>query len=142
MTVDGNVLLPEEAAFVSSAREGHLATVYPDGDPHVVPISTVLVLNRLLFASDRATQKVRNIEGNPFVAISFDEYHEDWSQLVQVVIHGEAYVLDAGFEYERDRTLLYEKFTQYEALAPIEDGVSVIVEVRIDRATSTWRDPG
>jgi nitroimidazol reductase NimA-like FMN-containing flavoprotein (pyridoxamine 5'-phosphate oxidase superfamily) len=142
MTVEGNVLLGEEAQFISVAREGSLATVYPNGLPHVVPISTVLDLNRLLFASELDARKIRNIEGNPNVAICFDEYHEDWSQLVQVVVHGEAYVLDGGFEFERDRTLLYEKFSQYEALAPIEEGSSAIVEVRIDRVTSTWRQPG
>jgi nitroimidazol reductase NimA-like FMN-containing flavoprotein (pyridoxamine 5'-phosphate oxidase superfamily) len=142
VTVEGNELLGEEAEFISLARECSLATVYPDASPHVVPISTVLDLNRLIFATERDTQKVRNVEGNPLVAICFDEYHEDWSQLVQVVVHGEAYILDAGFEFDRDRTLLYEKFTQYEALAPIEEGSSVIVEVRIDRVTSTWRQPG
>ena len=140
MTVEGNVLQGQEAEFISVAREGSLATVYPDGRPHVVPISTVLDLNRVIFASELDTGKIRNIEGNPNVAICFDEYHEDWSQLLQVVVHGEAYVLDTGFEFERDRTLLYEKFPQYEALAPIEEGSAVIVEVRIDRVTSTWRD--
>ena len=51
----------------------------------------------------------------------FDEYHEDWSQLKQVIAHGEAYVVDAGFEFARDRALLYEKFPQYESEAPIEE---------------------
>ena len=38
-------------------------------------------------------------------------------------MHGEAYVVDAGFEFERDRALLYEKFPQYESEAPIEEGI-------------------
>jgi PPOX class probable F420-dependent enzyme len=137
MPVDGPALSRAEADFVARQRVGYLATVYPDGRPHVVPISPVLDLDRLLFATEQDTQKVRNLEGNPFVAIAFDEYDEDWSTLVQVIVHGEAYVIDSGFEFERDRTLLYEKYPQYESEAPIEEGDSIIVEVRPDRVV-TW----
>jgi PPOX class probable F420-dependent enzyme len=137
MSVDGPALARAEADFVARQRVGHLATVYPDGRPHVVPISPVLDLDRLLFATEQDTQKVRNLEGNPYVAIAFDEYDEDWSTLVQVIVHGEAYVIDSGFEFERDRTLLYEKYPQYESEAPIEEGDSIIVEVRPDRVV-TW----
>ena len=84
---------------------------------------------------------MRNIEDDPNVAICFDEYHEDWAELKQIVAHGEAYVIDAGFEFERDRSLLYEKYPQYEAVAPIEEGSSVVVEVRVDRVTLSWRIP-
>ncbi|MGZ8602519.1 MAG: pyridoxamine 5'-phosphate oxidase family protein [Actinomycetota bacterium] len=136
MTIDGQVFTGAEAAFVAIARTCALATSYPDGRPHVVPVSTVLDLDRLVFATEADTQKVRNIDADPNVAICFDEYHEDWSQLLQVIAHGEAYVLDSGFEFERDRALLYEKFPQYEAEAPITDGSSVIVEVRVDRVVS------
>jgi PPOX class probable F420-dependent enzyme len=139
MTIDGVIFRPEEAEFVALQRDGALATVKLDGRPHVVPISTVLDLNRLVFATERDTQKVRNIEGNPNVAVCFDEYHEDWSQLVQVIAEGEAYILDSGFEFERDRTLLYDKYPQYEERAPILEGGSVIVEVRVDRVMSSWR---
>ncbi|MGH2539507.1 MAG: pyridoxamine 5'-phosphate oxidase family protein [Actinomycetota bacterium] len=140
MTIDGQVFTGREATFVDVARRCALATTYPDGLPHVVPISTALDLNRLVFATEIDTQKVRNIEADPNVAMSFDEYHEDWSQLKQVIAHGQAYLLDGGFEYERDRTLLYEKFPQYESGAPIIEGSSVIVEVRIDRVVSWGLD--
>lgn len=136
MTVDEQLFSGPEAEFVAQARTGSFATSYPDGRPHVVPISTVLDLDRVVFATETDTQKVRNIDADPNVAICFDEYHEDWSQLRQVIVHGEAYVLDAGFEFERDRALLYEKYPQYESEAPIEAGSSVIVEVRVDRVVS------
>ena len=100
----------------------------------------MLDLDRLVFASEIETQKIRNIEANPDVAVSFDEYHEDWSQLKQVIVHGSAYLLEAGFEFERDRSLLYEKFPQYESEAPIEEGSTLIVEVRVDRVVSWGLD--
>lgn len=137
MSVDGALFGRDEADFVAVQRVGYLATVYPDGRPHVVPISPVLDLDRLVFATERDTQKVRNLEGNPFVAVAFDEYAEDWSRLKQVVVHGEAYMIDSGLEFERDRNLLYEKYPQYESEAPIDEGASIIVEVRAERVV-TW----
>ena len=137
MTLAGSPLSGAETEFVTAARLGHLATTRRDGTPHVVPISPVLDLDRLAFATETETVKVRNIRANPFVAICFDEYNEDWSLLKQVLIYGAPYFIETGMEFERDRTLLYEKYTQYESSSPIVEGASVIVEVEIERA-STW----
>ena len=137
MTLQGSPLSGAEAEFVAVARVGNLGTTRLDGTPHVVPISPVLDLDRLIFASETNTVKVGNIRANPTVVVAFDEYHEDWTQLKQVIITGEAYIIDTGMEFVRDRNLLYEKFTQYESEAPIEEGGSVIVEVEIIGAT-TW----
>lgn len=134
---EGPLLNGDEAAFVSSRRVGYLATTYPDGRPHLVPISPVLDLERLVFASELATQKIANIREYPRVVVGFDEYFEDWSRLKQVLLHGEAMILEEGFEFRRDRQLLYDAFPQYEQESPIEEGHSVIVEVRVDH-TYSW----
>ncbi len=136
MTIDQEALTGSQVEFIDRQRVAYLATVYADGRPHVVPISPVLDMNRLVFATERDTQKVRNLEGDPHVAIGFDEYSEDWSQLKQLIAHGEAYFIDSGPEFERDRTLLYERFPQYPTEAPVEEGSAVIVEVRVDRVVS------
>jgi PPOX class probable F420-dependent enzyme len=125
-----------EAAFVASRRVAYLATAYPDGGPHVVPISTVLDMDRLVFATDRKAQKVRNIQAYPQVSICFDHYSENWSELQQVIVFGEAYFVQSGPEFARDRQLLYDAFSQYEAEAPIEEVSAVIVEVRPERIVS------
>ena len=137
MTLSGSPLSGAETEFVSAARVAHLATTRRDGTPHVVPISPVLDLDRLVFATETNTVKVRNIRDNPFVAICFDRYDEDWELLQQVLIYGAPYFIETGMEFARDRNLLYEKFTQYESSSPIEEGSSVMVEVEIERAT-TW----
>jgi nitroimidazol reductase NimA-like FMN-containing flavoprotein (pyridoxamine 5'-phosphate oxidase superfamily) len=134
--LDGSAFSGAEAAFVSERRIGYLASVYLDGRPHLVPISPVLDMDRLVFATERATQKVRNLRGDPNVVVGFDEYHEDWRLLRQVIAHGEAYLVESGPEFMRDRALLYEKYPQYEAQAPIDEETSVIVEVRVDRVVS------
>jgi nitroimidazol reductase NimA-like FMN-containing flavoprotein (pyridoxamine 5'-phosphate oxidase superfamily) len=136
MSIDERVFSGLEAAFVDDRRVAYLATVYADGRPHVVPISPVLDLNRLVFASERDTQKIRNLQGDPAVSVGCDEYHEDWNELRQVLMHGRAYLVDGGPEFERDRGLLYAKFPQYETMAPITRETSVIVEVRVDRVVS------
>ena len=137
MTLRGPELSGSETEFIEGARVAHLATTRPDGTPHVIPISPVLDLDRLVFATERDTSKVRNIEANPLVAVCFDEYHEDWTQLKQVILYGSAYFIETGMEFLRDRNLLYEKFPQYETEAPIEESTSLIVEIEVERA-STW----
>ena len=137
MTLSGSPLSGEETEFVATARVGHLATTRTDGTPHVVPISPVLDLDRLIFATETDTVKVRNIRNNPYVAVCFDEYDEDWSLLKQVLVYGAPYFIETGMEFDRDRNLLYEKYTQYEVSSPIEEATSVIVEIEMERA-STW----
>ncbi len=125
-----------QAEFLDGQRVGRLATIYADGTPHVVPVSTVLDVDRLVFATERESQKVHNLRGDPHVALVFDDYSEDWEALRQVVIFGKAMVIESGPEFERGRGLLYEKFEQYEAVSPIDEGSSVIVEIRIDRVSA------
>jgi nitroimidazol reductase NimA-like FMN-containing flavoprotein (pyridoxamine 5'-phosphate oxidase superfamily) len=137
VTLRGLPLSGEEAAFVEAARVAHIATTAPDGSPHVVPISPVLDLDRLLFATEIRTAKVRNIRANASVTVCVDRYSEDWTALQQVILYGAAYFIETGMEFERDRNLLYGKFPQYPTEAPIEEGSSIIVEIEVERA-STW----
>ncbi len=129
-------LTPGQAEFLEGQRVARLATIYADGTPHVVPVSTVLDVDRLVFATERETQKVHNLRGDPHVALVFDDYSEDWEALRQVVVFGRAMVIESGPEFERGRGLLYEKFEQYEAVSPIDQGTCVIVEIRIDRVSA------
>jgi nitroimidazol reductase NimA-like FMN-containing flavoprotein (pyridoxamine 5'-phosphate oxidase superfamily) len=137
VTLRGLPLSGEEAAFVEAARVAHIGTTAPDGSPHVVPISPVLDLDRLLFATEIRTAKVRNIRANASVTVCVDRYSEDWTALQQVILYGAAYFIETGMEFERDRNLLYGKFPQYPTEAPIEEGSSIIVEIEVERA-STW----
>jgi nitroimidazol reductase NimA-like FMN-containing flavoprotein (pyridoxamine 5'-phosphate oxidase superfamily) len=135
--MDGSPFTPSEALFVERQRVAHLATLLADGTtPHVVPVSPVLDLNRLVFASETPTQKVSNIRGNPAVALCFDEYSEVWDDLKQVIVYGHAYLIESGFEFTRDRDLLYRKYAQYEIDSPIDESGSVMVEIRVERVSS------
>lgn len=133
----GPLLAGGPAELFSAARVVYLGTTLPDGTPHVVPISPVLDLDRIVFASDFDTVKVRNIRESPQVSLAVDEYHEDWDLLRAVVVFGPAQIIDAGYEWERIKNLLEEKYPQYPDQAPMEAGTTAMVDVRVDRIV-TW----
>lgn len=133
----GPLLSGAPAAFLAEQRVVYLATVHPDGSPHVVPISPIVDLDRIVFATEADTAKVRNLRSNGAVWMCADAYDEEWSKLRSVNIVGEAQIIEGGFEWERARTLLYEKYPQYATEAPITEGSTVIVDVRVDRVI-TW----
>jgi Pyridoxamine 5'-phosphate oxidase len=96
----------------------------------------VLDVDRVVFATDSPSQKANNIRGDPHVAIVFDEYSEDWDDIRQIIVFGRALLIDSGPEFRRDRGLLYEKYAQYEAAAPIEEGAAIVIEVHADRVSA------
>jgi nitroimidazol reductase NimA-like FMN-containing flavoprotein (pyridoxamine 5'-phosphate oxidase superfamily) len=133
----GPLLTGGPAEMFAAARVVYFATCDGEGRPHVVPVSPLLDLDHVIFASELETVKVRNVLGNPSVSMCVDEYDDDWERLRAVVVFGEGSVIEAGFEWERDRNLLYEKYPQYPEQAPIEEGTNVMIDVRIDRIV-TW----
>lgn len=133
----GPLLDGPAAVFFAEQRVVHLGTVNPDGSPHVVPISPVLDLDRIVFATEADTAKVRNLRSDERLSLCADRYDEDWSQLCSVVVFGRAQLIEAGYEWERARNLLYDKYPQYPADAPIEVGSTLIVDVTLDRLV-TW----
>ena len=130
-------LTPAEARFVSDARVGHVATARAGRWPHVVPVCHVLDGDRILIAS-AYDRKIADLRENASISYCVDAYSEDWdNELAQVIVSGEAYLIESGPEFMRDRGLLYEKFPQYERVAPIEEGSSVIIEFRVQQVQST-----
>jgi PPOX class probable F420-dependent enzyme len=125
-----------ERDYVSRARVARLATIDPDGWPHVVAVCPALDGDRLVFATEEETAKVRNVQVHPHVALAFDDYDEDWAKLRQVMIRGTVSMHDHGPEWDRGRALLYGKFPQYRSESPITAGRSVIVEVEVEHVLS------
>jgi PPOX class probable F420-dependent enzyme len=110
-----------------------LATIDPDGRPHLVPIVFALDGDTLYSAVDRKpkrSQRLRRIENaraRPEVTILVDHYEDDWSRLWWIRVRGRARVLDDGAERERALALLVEKYPQYRAEPP--DGPVLAVDV-------------
>jgi PPOX class probable F420-dependent enzyme len=118
---------------LDTARVARLATIDPDGRPHLVPIVFAVDGDTLYSAVDRKpkrSQTLRRIENarvRPDVTIVVDHYEEDWDRLWWIRLRGRARVLDDGEERERALTLLRDKYPQYRDEPP--DGPVIAVDV-------------
>ncbi len=109
---------------VAEARAGRLATLNPDGTPHLVPIVFVLAGDTLYSAVDakpkrsRTLRRIENARLRPDVSVLVDQYEEEWSRLWWIRLEGQARVLDEGEEAAKALGLLTEKYDQYRSQPP------------------------
>jgi PPOX class probable F420-dependent enzyme len=123
------------------ARVGRLATVRPDGSPHVVPFAFSIVETReelmAYWAVDakpkttQAIQRLANIEANPTVELVVDGYEEDWTKLWWVRASGRARTVASDEERGAALDALAAKYPQYRTAPP----VGPVVAIDIDRVT-------
>lgn len=122
-------LTPRERKFLEGERVVRVATAAADRTPHVVPVCHAVDRNAIYFASEAGNRKIRNIGRRGRVSLVADRYAENWRRLRGVVVTGTAQVFASGPEFERGRRLLYKKYPQYEKVAALEPGESVVVRV-------------
>jgi PPOX class probable F420-dependent enzyme len=85
-------ITPEVREFIlSGTHTGKLATVRPDGRPHVVPVWILLDGNDIVFTAWHSSVKVLNMKRDPRVCISVDE---ETPLYTYAQIEGTATVLD------------------------------------------------
>lgn len=127
----------EPAALFAQSPVAMLATVGPDGAPHLVPVVFAVhnggeqpVVYTAVDAKRKTTkrlQRLTNIEANPRVSMLVDHYDEDWTQLWWVRADGLAEIHHSGDEMATGYALLRRKYAQYQRLAL--DGPVVTVTV-------------
>jgi PPOX class probable F420-dependent enzyme len=117
-----------------------LATVTPDGVPHLVPVVFALdagprgdrdVVYTAVDAKPKTTQRLRrlaNIESNPQVSLLVDHYADDWTQLWWVRADGVAAIHSDGEAMRTGYRLLRAKYAQYQSV-PL-NGPVITVTVR------------
>ena len=118
--------MDRETAYrrMSSAEVARLATINPDGTPHLVPIVFAVRDETLYTAVDgkpkrsRRLRRIENARSRPDVTVLADHYEADWSRLWWVRLEGRARVLDAGEEAELALRLLIERYEQYRRETP------------------------
>jgi PPOX class probable F420-dependent enzyme len=114
---------------VAGAPVARLATVDPDGRPHLVPIAFALVGDTLYSAVDskpkrsRTLRRIENARERPDVTVLVDHYEDNWTRLWWVRLRGRARVLDGGVEADRALAALAAKYEQYRKRPP---GVPVL----------------
>ena len=108
---------------VGDARVARLATVRPDGRPHVVTCCFTLEGDTVYTAVDGkpkstlALQRVANLAAHPEASLLIDHYDDDWSALWWVRVDGTARTVtgaDRGSALDR----LAAKYRQYREMPP------------------------
>ncbi len=111
-------------AFLSAQRVAHLATIGPEGAPHIVPVVYVYDGEQTYIPIDEKPkrvapmrlQRIQNILAKPRVALIVDRYDEDWSRLAWVRLDGKARIVRGGKTHAAAIARLREKYAQYRAM--------------------------
>jgi PPOX class probable F420-dependent enzyme len=112
--------------LVTEARVARLATIDPDGRPHLVPIVFALAVDADTIYSavdakpkrSRTLRRIENARERPEVTLLVDHFEDDWNELWWVRVRGSARVLDDGDEARRALAMLAEKYDAYRDQPP------------------------
>ena len=77
----------EIAALLAAARKVQLATINPDGTPHLVTMFYALIDGQIAFWTYRTSQKARNLARDPRLACLIED-GEDYFELRGVQVTG------------------------------------------------------
>jgi PPOX class probable F420-dependent enzyme len=133
---DSEALRPRAEA----APVARLATVGPDGRPHLVPCCFAVDGDVAYSVVDHkpkrsaALRRLDNIRVQPAVSLLVDHYEEDWTALWWVRFDGTARIVEDGPEHAAAIALLCAKYPQYRATPP--SGAVVAIDVAACRAWS------
>ncbi len=133
----------EREQFLAQPRIAHLVTLRPAGTPHAAPVWFLWERNRNLgrawVMADAGAVKVRNVRGNPAVALSIATSERPLSY---VVLEGQATITSEDLpRVVEQMCVLYdgpERGTEFAKELLSEDRM-VLLEITIDRVMS-WKD--
>jgi PPOX class probable F420-dependent enzyme len=114
-----------------------LASVRPDGAPHVVPVTFAVRGDRVYTAVDRKPkrhtrlQRLTNLAREPRCSLLVDHYAHDWSALWWVRADGEARIVEVPEPNDEGLLALRERYPSYRDGPPA--GPLVVV------AVTRWR---
>ena len=114
----------EALSRLAAARSGHLATIRPDGLPHVVVVTFAVTADSVVTAIDhkpkstRWLQRLRNISAHPVAAFLVDHYDDDWTRLWWVRVDGPATIHESGDIHADAIAALAGKYPQYREIQP------------------------
>lgn len=101
-----------------------LATVRPDGSPHLVPVTFAMdgdVVYTAVDAKPKRTQhlqRIVNLRHDARCTLLVDHYDDDWSQLWWVRVDGHADVRDVRAAADPGLAALARKYPQYANAPP------------------------
>ncbi|KXK60018.1 pyridoxamine 5'-phosphate oxidase [Micromonospora rosaria] len=75
------ILTDADIALLTEPQLAHVATVEPDGSPHVTPVWVDTDGEHIVFNTAKGRQKYNNIARNPVVAVSVVDKADDFRTL-------------------------------------------------------------
>jgi PPOX class probable F420-dependent enzyme len=118
----------------ASRPVARLATIRPDGRPHLVPLVFALTGDTVFSVVDtkpkrsRDLQRLVNVRADPRCALLVDHYDDDWRRLWWVRADGRCAIVDEPSGAHPGIHLLRQRFPQYSADPPA--GPLLVVSVQ------------
>jgi nitroimidazol reductase NimA-like FMN-containing flavoprotein (pyridoxamine 5'-phosphate oxidase superfamily) len=121
--------------FIAAARVCRIATVRPNGEPHVIPVCPVFDGDRTVFVDlgERSLTALA-LAGERRVTVLIDEYDDDWTKLRKVLLRCTAEPV-TGAEQESVWVRIRTKFPEY---ASVDWKPRLTMALRINR----WMQEG
>jgi nitroimidazol reductase NimA-like FMN-containing flavoprotein (pyridoxamine 5'-phosphate oxidase superfamily) len=116
-----------EGRFLKRNELGRLATVCPDGTPHVAPVCYIYRAGRFLAATDYETKKYHNLLKNNNVTFVVDVYKLGRG-IRGVLIQGTSTILESGVDFRETYTPFYKKFSWVQA-DPWKEGEASFIRI-------------
>ena len=136
-------MTPDDRSRVEQARVARLATVRPDGSPHLVVVTFALSGDTVVTAVDdkpkrtQQLQRLRNLQERPAATLLVDHYDEDWSQLWWVRLDGDAQIVRDEPRRTEALVPLVAKYEHYRTASP--RGPVILFTVR---SAASWSAAG
>jgi PPOX class probable F420-dependent enzyme len=140
-------LSADAGTFLDAHAVGHLATVRPDGTPHVVPLCYGRIGDRIYFVADekpkrrgaRALQRLANLAVTPRAALIVDDYDADWRRLAYLLVDLDTAMVDDPAEYDEALAVLRARYPPYRTM-PLSRERNPVVRMTV-RRWHLWRAP-
>src|SRR5260370_39477264 len=76
--------------FLRDAQVCRIATVLPNGSPHVSPVCPVFDGKSMFIDVSQVGGTAKALEANPRITVLIDDYNDDWSHLWGVILRTRA----------------------------------------------------
>ena len=123
-------LTGDQVALLREKVLAHVATVMPDGSPHVTPVWVDTDGEAVLFNTAKGRVKHRNLSRDPRVAISVSAREDDYRT---VVVRGRAELIDEGAIDHINRLARKYRGTDYDLPAGQERVIVRVVPTTVHR---------
>ena len=133
-------LTPEEIdAYLGVPHVAQLATIRPDGGPHIAPVWYIREGGQVKVMTFESSVKVRNIESNPKVALSVAT---DGHPYRYIILEGDAVVTKENLSQEVERLCVHyegpERGEEYTKELLAGSGM-VVIDVTVRKIIS-WKE--